>query len=139
MDEIGDLPQEVQIKLLRVLQEQEFERLGGTQTIKVDVRLITATNQDLEKAVAEKSFRADLYYRLNVFPIDLPSLSERKEDIPLLVQYFLKKYATKMGKRIETISQEAMSQLRAYAWPGNIRELETVIERGVIWSEGGSA
>jgi len=136
LDEIGDLPQEVQIKLLRVLQEQEFERVGGTQTIKVDVRLITATNRDLEKAVAENSFRADLYYRLNVFPIDLPSLSERKEDIPLLVQYFLKKYATKMGKRIETISQETMRQLTAYPWPGNIRELENVIERGVILSPG---
>ena len=124
------------MKLLRVLQEQEFERVGGTQTIKVDVRVIGATNRDLAKAVAENSFRADLYYRLNVFPIHGPPLRERKEDIPLLVRYFMKKYVSRMGKRIEKISQGTMRQLMAYPWPGNIRELENVIERSVILSKG---
>jgi transcriptional regulator with GAF, ATPase, and Fis domain len=136
LDEIGDLPPGVQAKLLRVLQEHEFERVGGTQTIKVDVRLITATNRDLAKAVEENSFRTDLYYRLNVFPIHLPPLRERKEDIPLLTQYFINKYMTRMGKRIEKISQETMNRLIAYPWPGNIRELENIIERAVILSKG---
>ena len=136
LDEIGDLTPEIQVKLLRVLQEQEFERVGGTQTIKVDARVIVATNRDLAKSVAENSFRADLYYRLNVFPIHLPSLQERAEDIPLLVQHFLKRYTTKMGKRIEKINQGTMRRLVAYPWPGNIRELENVIERGVILSAG---
>ena len=136
LDEIGDLTPEIQVKLLRVLQEQEFERVGGTQTIKVDARVIAATHRNLAKSVAENSFRADLYYRLNVFPIHLPSLQERAEDIPLLVQYFLKKYTTRMGKRIEKINQATMRRLVAYPWPGNIRELENVIERGVILSAG---
>ncbi|NKE70280.1 sigma 54-interacting transcriptional regulator [Candidatus Manganitrophus noduliformans] len=136
LDEIGDLPPEVQAKLLRVLQEHELERVGGTQTLKVDVRLIAATNRDLEKAVSEKTFRADLYYRLNVFPIALPPLRGRKEDIPLLTEYFIHKYAMKMGKRIEKIRQETMNRLISYPWPGNIRELENVIERAVILSKG---
>ncbi len=136
LDEIGDLLQEVQVNLLRVLQEQEFERVGGTKTIKVDVRVIAATNRELEKAVAENRFRADLYYRLNVFPLPLPSLRERGEDIPLLVQYFVDKYATKTGKQIDAINQETMRRLRGYPWPGNIRELENVIERSIILSSG---
>jgi len=136
LDEIGDIPQEVQVKLLHVLQEQEFERVGGTQTIKVDVRVIAATNRDLRKAVEENAFRADLYYRLNVFPIHLPPLRERQEDIGLLVQYFVNKYMVKMGKRIAEIEQEAMRRLSAYPWPGNIRELEHIIERAVILSSG---
>ena len=136
LDEIGDLPQEIQIKLLRVLQEYEFERVGSTETIKVDVRLITATNRDLVKAVEEGRYRADLYYRLNVFPVHLPSLREREDDIPLLVQYFVDKYATKIGKPIDTVSQETIKKLKSYTWPGNIRELENVIERSVILSSG---
>ncbi|MDA2932797.1 sigma 54-interacting transcriptional regulator [Acidobacteria bacterium AH-259-D05] len=136
LDESGDLPEEAQAKLLRVLQDQEFETVGGTETIKVDVRLITATNRDLEKACTENRFRKDLYYRLNVFPIHLPSLQERKKDIPLLVQYFVQKHATKMGKRIEKTSQETMRRFIDYRWPGNVRELEHMIERGVILSEG---
>jgi len=136
LDEIGDLLQEVQVNLLRVLQEQEFERVGGTKTIKVDVRVIAATNRELEKAVAENRFREDLYYRLNVFPLPLPSLRERGEDIPLLVQYFVDKYATKTGKQIDKINQETMRRLRGYPWPGNIRELENVIERSIILSSG---
>ena len=135
-DEIGDLTPEIQVKLLRVLQEQEFERVGGTQTIKVDARVISATNRDLAKSVAENSFRADLYYRLNVFPIHITSLQERAEDIPMLVQYFLKRYTSRMSKRIEKISQATMRRLVAYPWPGNIRELENVIERSVILSTG---
>ena len=134
LDEIGDLPPEIQVKLLRILQEPEFERVGGTQTIKVDVRVIAATNRDLEKAVSENSFRSDLYYRLNVFPIHLPSLREREGDVPLLVQYFVNKHASKMGKRIEKVNQKTMRRLTEYAWPGNIRELENVIERSVILS-----
>jgi len=136
LDEIGDLPPELQAKLLRVLQEHELERVGGTQTLKVDVRLIAATNQDLQKAVGEKTFRADLYYRLNVFPIALPPLRERKEDIPLLTEYFIHKYAKRMGRRIEKIDRETISRLIAYPWPGNIRELENVVERGLILSRG---
>ncbi len=136
LDEIGDLPLELQAKLLRVLQEGEFERVGGSPTIKVDVRVIAATNRDLEKATQEGRFRPDLYYRLNVFPIRLPSLRERREDIPLLVRYLVMKYGTKLGKRIETIPQKAMHVLLAYPWPGNVRELENVIERAVILSQG---
>ena len=138
LDEIGDLPQEVQVKLLRVLQEHEFERVGGTQTIKVDVRVIAATNRNLEKAVRENSFRADLYYRLNVFPIHLPPIRERKEDIPLLTRFFVNKYMLKIGKRIEKIGQGTMNRLMAYSWPGNIRELENIIERAIILSKGSS-
>lgn len=136
LDEIGDVSPEVQMKLLRVLQDQEFERVGSTRTIKVNVRIIAATNRDLGKAVAENSFREDLYYRLNVFPIHLPPLRERKKDIPLLVEYVVKKYARRMGKRIEKISERTMRRLVAYPWPGNIRELENVIERAVILSRG---
>jgi formate hydrogenlyase transcriptional activator len=138
LDEIGDLPQEVQAKLLRVLQEHEFERIGSTQTIKVNVRVIAATNRNLEKAVRQNSFRADLYYRLNVFPIHLPPIRERKEDIPLLTRFFVNKHMIRMGKRIEEIDRETMSRLRAYSWPGNIRELENIIERAVILCKGPS-
>lgn len=132
LDEIGDLPLELQAKLLRVLQEGEFERIGGSRTIKVGVRVIAATNRDLKRAIEEGNFRPDLYYRLNVFPILIPPLRERKEDIPVLVRYFAMKYGTKLGKKIETISQEMMNALLAYIWPGNVRELENVIERAVI-------
>ncbi|MFQ5950125.1 MAG: sigma 54-interacting transcriptional regulator, partial [Nitrospiria bacterium] len=135
LDEIGALPQDLQPKLLRVLQEGEFERVGGTHTFKVDVRVIAATNRDLKKAVKGGSFRADLYYRLNVFPVHLPPLKERKEDIPLLTQYFLNKYAKRTGRRIEKIGQETIERLIAYPWPGNVRELENVIERAVILSK----
>ncbi len=136
LDEIGDIPLELQSKLLRVLQEKEFERLGSNRTIRVDIRLVAATNQDLTKMVAERQFRNDLYYRLNVFPIVLPSLHERREDIPLLVRYFAQKYSRLMNRRIETIPAEAMAALSKYHWPGNIRELENLIERSVILSLG---
>lgn len=136
LDEVGDIPLELQPKLLRVLQEREFERLGSTRTVRVDVRLVTATNRDLTQMVAERQFREDLYYRLNVFPIQLPPLRERPEDIPLLVRYFAQKNARQMNKRIETISSEALEALSRYHWPGNIRELENVIERAVILSRG---
>ena len=136
LDEIGDLPLELQAKLLRVLQDGEFERVGGSQTSKVDVRVIAATNRDLEKEMREERFRSDLYYRLNVFPVRVPSLHERKDDIPLLVRRFAMKYGTKLGKRLETIPQQAMDRLQAYNWPGNIRELENVIERAAILSQG---
>lgn len=136
LDEIGELPLELQPKLLRVLQDREFERLGGVQTRKVDVRIISATNRDLGKDVAEKKFREDLYYRLNVFPIELPPLRERREDIPGLVRYFLDKHASRMGKSIETVSDESMHILRNWNWPGNIRELENMIERMVIMTKG---
>lgn len=136
LDEIGEIPLELQPKLLRVLQEQEFERLGSSRTIKSDVRLIAATNCDLRQMVAEKKFRADLYYRLNVFPIQVPPLHERAEDIPLLVNYFAQKHARRMNKRIETIPNDALQALRRYAWPGNVRELENLIERAVILSPG---
>ncbi len=136
LDEIGDLPLELQPKLLRVLEEQEFERLGGHRTIRVNIRLLAATNRDLSMDVAQRKFRADLYYRLNVFPIRMPALSERGGDIPLLVRFFIQKYAHKMNKKIETIPAGAMSRLEAWDWPGNIRELENFIERSVILSEG---
>jgi formate hydrogenlyase transcriptional activator len=132
LDEIGDLPLELQAKLLRVLQEGEFERVGGSRTIKVDVRVIAATNQDLKKVVEEGKFRQDLYYRLNVFPILIPPLRERKEDIPVLVRYLAMKYGTRLGKKVETIPQKTMDALLAYPWPGNVRELENMIERSVI-------
>jgi formate hydrogenlyase transcriptional activator len=137
LDEVGDIPLELQPKLLRVLQEQEFERLGGTRTIHVDVRLVAATNQDLSKMVAEKGFRNDLYYRLNVFPLQMPALRDRKEDIPLLVRYFAQHYSRRMNKQIETIPSRTMEALVNYRWPGNIRELENLIERAVILSRGG--
>ena len=132
LDEIGDLPLELQPKLLRVLQEGEFERVGSSETLKANVRVIAATNRNLKKLVNEGRFRADLYYRLYVFPLTLPPLRERKEDIPLLTQYFLDKYAKQMDRQIERIGQETMKRLFAYAWPGNIRELGHVIERAVI-------
>jgi formate hydrogenlyase transcriptional activator len=136
LDEIGDLPLELQPKLLRVLQEGEFERVGASDTTTVDVRVITATNRDLERAVGEGRFRPDLYYRLNVFPIQLPPLRERKEDLPLLVRYLAMRYGARLAKRIPAVSRETMDVLEAYPWPGNIRELENVIERAMILSEG---
>ena len=136
LDEIGDIPLELQPKLLRVLQEQEFERLGGTRTIRADVRLIAATNRDLATMVAEHEFRSDLYYRLNVFPILAPPLRERREDIPLLLQYFVQKYGRRMNRGIESIPTETVDVLSRWDWPGNIRELENVIERAVILSDG---
>jgi formate hydrogenlyase transcriptional activator len=134
LDEVGDLPLELQAKLLRVLQEGEFERLGGTQTLKVDVRVIGATNRDLKTAVEEGRFRADLFYRLNVFPIPIPPLRERMEDVPRLTRHFVMIYAAKMGKPIGTISERVLSKLMAYSWPGNVRELQNVLERAVILS-----
>lgn len=136
LDEIGEIPLELQPKLLRVLQDHEFERLGGTRTIRVDVRLIAATNRDLEKSVVQKEFRSDLYYRLNVFPVRLPALRERRSDIPLLVRYFSRMYAKRFNKIIESIPSETMEQLVKWDWPGNVRELENFIERSVILSPG---
>ena len=138
LDEVGDIPPELQPKLLRVLQEQEFERLGGTKTIKVDVRLVTATHRDLARMVAECRFREDLYYRLNVFPLVLPPLRERPDDIPRLVRHFTQRFARRMGRRIEAIPSAVMEALVRYPWPGNIRELQNVIERAVILSPGPS-
>ncbi|MBN1464318.1 sigma 54-interacting transcriptional regulator [candidate division KSB1 bacterium] len=134
LDEIGDLPIELQSKLLRVLQEGEFERLGGTETLKVDVRIIAATNRDLRKEIDKGHFREDLFFRLNVFPIDIPPLRDRKEDIPLLVNYFIKKYSVRTGKTFNSVPQHVMDRLEEYRWPGNVRELENIIERAVITS-----
>jgi formate hydrogenlyase transcriptional activator len=136
LDEIGDIPLELQAKLLRVLQEQEFERLGSTFTRRVDVRVVAATNQDLAMRVSEKQFRIDLYYRLNVFPISLPPLRLRPEDIPPLVAHFVHKYCTRMSKRISKISNDAMESLKRFPWPGNVRELQNFIERAVILTNG---
>jgi len=136
LDEIGDIPLELQPKLLRVLQEQEFERLGSTFTRRVDVRVVAATNQDLQGLIAEKQFRMDLYYRLNVFPIALPPLRQRAEDIPMLVAHFVDKYAGRMSKRISKIAKDAMDDLVRNPWPGNIRELQNFIERAVILTQG---
>src|SRR5947199_6411152 len=136
LDEIGDIPQELQPKLLRVLQEREFERLGSTRTQRVDVRVVAATNRNLEEMVAGGTFRNDLYYRLDVFPITLPPLRERPEAVPPLVRYFVQKFARRMNKRIETIPADAMTALSRYAWPGNVRELENAIERAVILTSG---
>ena len=136
LDEIGDLPAETQIALLRVLQDHEIERVGNSHSISVDVRVLAATNRDLEKAVAAGVFRQDLYYRLNVFPIHVPSLRERPEDIPLLVEYLIERYATKTGKRIRNINKSTLTLFQAYDWPGNIRELQNVIERAVILCDG---
>ncbi|WP_316847153.1 sigma 54-interacting response regulator [Pedobacter psychrodurus] len=136
LDEIGELPLEAQVKLLRVLQEKEIERLGGNYTKKINVRIITATNRNLEKEVAEGRFRLDLYYRLNVFPIALPALRDRKEDIPALVAYFISKYGKKSSSNVTGISSEALHELQAYDWPGNIRELEHLIERTMLLTEG---
>ncbi|HEX4426797.1 MAG TPA: sigma 54-interacting transcriptional regulator, partial [Terriglobales bacterium] len=135
LDEVGDIPLELQPKLLRVLQDQEFERLGSNRTIRVNVRLVAATNRNLAKSVAEREFRSDLYYRLNVFPIHMPPLREREKDIPLLVSYFVQKYARRMNKQIEIIPTETMQALSSWEWPGNVRELENFIERSVILSE----
>jgi len=134
LDEIGELPIELQPKLLRALQEQEFERLGGTRTIRVNIRIVAATNQDLPQMVKECRFRADLFYRLNVFPIALPPLRERASDIRLLVEHFVGIASAKMGRRIERIPEETMEALTLYSWPGNVRELQNVIERAVIFS-----
>jgi formate hydrogenlyase transcriptional activator len=138
LDEVGDIPTEIQPKLLRALQEREFERLGSTHTKKVDVRLVAATNRDLEKMIAAREFRSDLYYRLNVFPIRIPPLRDRKEDIPLLVRFFVQKFAKRMKKHIETIPAAAMKTLTNWEWPGNIRELENIVERAVILTRGKS-
>ena len=136
LDEIGELHPELQSKLLRVLQDGQFERVGGTQTIRVDVRIIAATNRKLKKMVAGGAFREDLFYRLNVFPIVLPPLRERKEDIPLLARHFVMKHGPRCGKKIDTIPHDTLKALQAYSWPGNIRELENIIERGLIISRG---
>jgi transcriptional regulator with GAF, ATPase, and Fis domain len=136
LDEIGELPAETQIALLRVLQEHEFERIGGTGTLPADVRVIAATNRDLEAAIAAGTFRSDLFYRLNVFPIEMPTLRERNEDIPLLVGYFLERYGRKAGKSFQTVNKQSLDLLQSYPWPGNIRELQNVIERSVIVSDG---
>jgi transcriptional regulator with GAF, ATPase, and Fis domain len=136
LDEIGDLPLELQPKLLRVLQEQQYERLGSTRTLRADVRVVAATNQDLWRMVEDKKFRADLYYRLSVFPISLPPLRERKEDIPALVEHFVRKFSRQMGKSINKIPDDVMEILKSHYWPGNIRELQNFIERSVIVSPG---
>jgi formate hydrogenlyase transcriptional activator len=136
LDEVGEIPLELQPKLLRVLQDQEFERLGGTRTLKVNVRLIAATNRDLARSVSERQYRSDLFYRLNVFPIRMPALRERAKDIPILVRYFVHKYARRMNRHIESVSSENMNALVGWHWPGNVRELENFIERSVILSEG---
>jgi formate hydrogenlyase transcriptional activator len=136
LDEVGDIPIEIQPKLLRALQEREFERLGSTRTQKVNVRLVAATNRDLEKMIESREFRSDLYYRLNVFPIRVPPLRERPDDIPLLVRYFTQKYGRRMEKQIESVPASAMKKLAGWRWPGNIRELENFIERSVILTHG---
>jgi transcriptional regulator with GAF, ATPase, and Fis domain len=138
LDEVGELPPETQIALLRVLQEHEFERVGGTGSIRTDVRVIAATNRDLEAAIAAGVFRSDLFYRLNVFPIEIPPLRERKEDIPLLVEYFIDRYARRAGKSFQTVNKKSLDLLQSYPWPGNIRELQNVIERSVIICETGT-
>lgn len=136
LDEIGELEQSLQAKLLRVIEEGEIERIGGTKTIKIDVRIVAATNRDIEAEVSKKRFREDLYYRLNVFPINIPPLRERKEDIPLLAEYFLKKYSKEIKTEVKNISSEAIDMLLRYNWKGNVRELENTIERAIILCEG---
>ena len=135
LDEVGELPLGTQVALLRVLQEQEFERVGGTRSIQTNVRVVAATNRNLQEAIAAGTFRSDLFYRLNVFPVDMPPLRERREDIPALVEYFVDHCARKAGKSIQGISKESLDLLRCYTWPGNIRELQNVIERSVIMCE----
>ena len=137
LDEVGDIPPALQPKLLRVLQEQEFERLGSTHTHRVDVRLVAATNRDLADMVKRNEFRIDLYYRLNVFPVVMPPLRQRRDDIPSLVAHFVEKFSRKMGKRIDSLPRETMAALSAYDWPGNIRELQNLIERAVILADDG--
>jgi formate hydrogenlyase transcriptional activator len=136
LDEVGELPAETQIALLRVIQERQFERVGGNQIIPTDVRVIAATNRDLTAAIAAGTFRADLFYRLNVFPIEVPPLRKRKEDIPMLVEYFVKRYAEKAGKQIYKIDMNTLELCQSYSWPGNIRELQNIVERSVILSSG---
>jgi transcriptional regulator with GAF, ATPase, and Fis domain len=138
LDEVGELPSETQIALLRVLQEHEFERVGGTRPIRADVRVIAATNRDLQAAISAGSFRSDLFYRLHVFPIEIPALRERKEDIHLLVEYFIDRYARKAGKHFGSVEKRTLQVLQSYSWPGNIRELQNVIERSVIVCETAS-
>ena len=138
LDEVGDIPLELQAKLLRVLQEREFERLGSTRTQQVDVRVIAATHRDLKQMVAEGTFRSDLYYRVHVFPLTVPPLRDRREDIPFIVRHFVDKYGQRMNRHIETISPHTMEALKDYAWPGNVRELQNLIERAVILSPGTS-
>jgi transcriptional regulator with GAF, ATPase, and Fis domain len=135
LDEIGELPAETQIALLRVLQEHEFERIGGSRAMKADVRVIVATNRDLQAAIRAGTFRSDLFYRINVFPIEMPPLRERREDIPLLVEYFIDRFARNAGKKILRINKKTLESLQTYTWPGNIRELQNVIERSVIVCE----
>ena len=135
LDEIGELPLETQVKLLRVLQEREFEPVGSNKPVRVDVRVIAATNRDLQESIRNGSFRSDLYYRLNVFPIDMPSLRERSSDIPQLAMFFVSRFAKKFGKDIQGISRTTLDRLEAYSWPGNIRELQNVIERAAILSQ----
>jgi len=138
LDEVGDIPLELQAKLLRVLQEHEFERLGSTRTQQVDVRVVAATHRDLKQMVAEGTFRSDLYYRLHVFPLTVPALRDRREDVPTIVRHFVDKYSRRMNRHIETISPHTMEVLKDYAWPGNVRELQNFIERAVILSPGNS-
>jgi transcriptional regulator with GAF, ATPase, and Fis domain len=136
LDEIGEMPMDLQTKLLRVIQDGEFERLGSPKTIKVNVRIIASTNRKLEEEIRKGRFREDLFYRLNVFPITIPPLRQRKEDIPLLVDHFVAKFNKKTGKRVETVSKDTLNVLQEYDWPGNVRELESTIERAVITSRG---
>jgi transcriptional regulator with GAF, ATPase, and Fis domain len=136
LDEVGDLPLEAQVKLLRVLQEQEFERVGGTQTVRVNARVIAATNRSLADDVRRGSFRADLFFRLNIFPIEVPPLRERREDIPLLAQHFIREFSGRLGRRVEQIDPRALERLTTYAWPGNVRELANILERAVILCQG---
>jgi formate hydrogenlyase transcriptional activator len=136
LDEIGEMPLELQPKLLRAIQDQEFERLGGNRTIRTNVRFVAATNRDLKAMVEEGKFRADLYYRLHVFPLNVPPLRERRQDVPLLTRYFVQKHAERMGRNIETIPTSVLEALSAYDWPGNIRELQNVLERSVILTRG---
>jgi formate hydrogenlyase transcriptional activator len=136
LDEVTELPLDTQVKLLRVLQEGEFERVGSSKTIKVDVRVIAASNRDLNEVVRKGSFRADLYYRLNVFPLESPSLRERKSDIPLLVNFFLSRFGKKLGKDVRGVAQKSMESLTSYSWPGNVRELQNVIERALVLARG---
>src|SRR5207302_9934016 len=135
LDEVTELPIDTQVKLLRVLQEGEFERVGSSQTIKVDVRVIAATNRDLKEVVRSGTFRSDLFYRLNVFPVEVPPLRARKEDIPLLVEYFIDRFARKAGKTIRGMNKKTLDLFLSYPWPGNIRELQNVVERSVIVCE----
>jgi len=136
LDEIGEMPMDAQVKLLRVLQEGEFERVGSGETLRADVRVIAATNRDLHRAVRDGTFREDLYYRLNVFPVDLPPLRARKGDIQLLVRFFIDKYAARLDRRIESVEADTLDRLVAYAWPGNVRELQNVVERALILATG---